>query len=134
MPSISLKVGVLVYGIAFSLPFSAFAVEYFCTVNKKYDSEYIYSKEQILKGKYSLKIKESNGKAFVARCSDSIIEKKFTCDWYKIDRIEFTKNVNIKKYYYFSGQFDFQLFSNLAFVENNGRGGIAYGKCELVSP
>ena len=40
----------------------------------------------------------------------------------------------IKKYYRFRGQFDVQLFPSLFFVENNGRGGIAFGKCRVVSP
>jgi hypothetical protein len=26
------------------------------------------------------------------------------------------------------------MFSDLSFVENNGRGGVSYGKCALTSP
>ncbi len=42
--------------------------------------------------------------------------------------------IHIKKYYVFKGQFDVQLYPDLTFIENNGRGDIAYGKCELTSP
>jgi hypothetical protein len=38
----------------------------------------------------------------------------------------------IRKYYVFAGQFDVQLFENsMTFIENNGRGSIAMGKCSL---
>lgn len=35
---------------------------------------------------------------------------------------------------YFRGQFDVQLFTNLYFIEKNGRGDIATGKCKLMRP
>ena len=44
------------------------------------------------------------------------------------------ENARIKKYYVFRSQFDVQVFSDLSFLENNGRGDIAYGKCEVVAP
>jgi len=39
---------------------------------------------------------------------------------------------HIAKYYYFDGQFDVQIFPNLSFIENNGRGDIAFGKCRKL--
>ena len=36
---------------------------------------------------------------------------------------------HIAKYYYFDGQFGVQIFSGLSFIENKGRGDIAFGKC-----
>jgi hypothetical protein len=71
---------------------------------------------------------------FVERCSFAPSENKVTCDRYPIDRIEVDRNVNIKKFYLFRSQFDVQLFSNLTVVENNGRGGVAFGICTMVKP
>ena len=50
---------------------------------------------------------------------------KFTCDEYKVDRIEksFLFESEIRKYYVFASQFDVQLFENsMTFIENDGRG------------
>lgn len=33
-----------------------------------------------------------------------------------------------------AAQFDVQIFPGPVFVENNGRGGIAFGRCRVVSP
>jgi hypothetical protein len=66
------------------------------------------------------------------RCSYSTSQSKVTCDRYSVDRVEVDKFVGIKKFYYFKGQFDVQLFPDMNFVENNGRGGISYGKCEKL--
>lgn len=51
-----------------------------------------------------------------------------------MEKVVFDENVKIKKYYLFRSQFDVQLFPDLSFLENNGRGSIAYGQCRLVSP
>ena len=42
--------------------------------------------------------------------------------------------VKIKKFYVFDSQFDVQLFADLTFVENDGRTGISFGKCQVTSP
>ncbi|WP_281970147.1 MULTISPECIES: hypothetical protein [unclassified Polynucleobacter] len=62
----------------------------------------------------------------------SSYECKVTCDRYSVDRVEVDKFVGIKKFYFFKGQFDVQLFPDMNFVENNGRGGVSYGKCEKL--
>lgn len=112
----------------------AAAAEYDCKVAKKVDSENSYTAHQIEKGQFSVKVEESGGGAFVSRCSFSPSANKVTCDRYQVDKVVFDENVKIKKYYVFQSQFDVQLFSNLSFIENNGRGGIAYGKCRVVAP
>ena len=66
-------------------------------------------------------------------CSFSPSVHEVTCDRYEVDKIVFDEKVNIRKYYAFRSQFDVQVFSDLHFVENNGRGGIAFGKCNLVT-
>ncbi len=40
----------------------------------------------------------------------------------------------IKKFYVFRSQFDVQVYPDLSFIENNGRGGIAFGTCSVVAP
>ena len=57
-----------------------------------------------------------------------------TCDRYPMDKVVLDENVKIKKYYLFRSQFDVQLFADLLFIENNGRGGIAFGRCRVVAP
>ena len=121
----------------------AFAVTYYCEATKKVDSEIEYSEENIKKYKYANKLEDMGNKAFISRCSFTLSAKKVTCDRYEVDHIErsplwslktLKDDKFIKKYYYFYGQLDFQLFPDLSFVENDGRGGIAFGKCRVTSP
>jgi hypothetical protein len=116
------------------LPLSGQAVEYQCKVEKKFDSVREYTSEQIVREQYSVQIKEENGETLVSRCSFVESAQKVTCDEYQIDKVVQDPNVKIKKYYLFKSQFDVQLFPSMFFVENNGRGGIAYGKCKIVAP
>lgn len=120
--------------IAGTYALSCFGAEYSCQVTRKLDREHEYAAEQIAKSQYSNRIEEANTGTFVSRCSLAPSVGKVTCDRYKIDRVEFDENVGIKKYYLFRSQYDFQLFADLSFVESNGRGGLAYGSCKLVSP
>jgi hypothetical protein len=116
------------------IPALAQAAEYHCTVKKKFDSERVYTADQIEKGQFSVLVEENGKSAFLSRCSFTTSAQKVTCDRYEVDKIAFDENVKIKKYYVFHSQFDVQLFPNLFFIENNGRGGIAYGTCTLVAP
>ena len=92
----------------------------------------------IEKYKPSVRVVEVGSKAKVARCSFSPSEGKVTCDWYEVDRVEVAPRgplglVNIRKYYVFRQQFDVQVFydgKERTVIENNGRGGIAWGTCE----
>jgi hypothetical protein len=120
--------------LALCMPSLAAAAEYDCKVRKKVDSEATYSAYQIEKGQFAVQIEESGGDAFVSRCSFSQSGNEVTCDRYQVDKFVFDQNAKIKKYYVFRSQFDVQLFSDLSFIENNGRGGIAYGKCRVVAP
>ena len=113
---------------------SSYAAEYYCKATKKIGFENTYTPEMMKKYQYATKVEESNGEAFLSRCSYSASAGKITCDRYKVDRIEFDSNVKIKKYYVFNSQFNFQIFANLNSLEDNGRGGIQFGKCKIVSP
>ena len=123
---------IAVFGF-FSFP--AYAIRYKCTVDKKYDSERTYSKDYLDKAKFSVVIDDSHdGNVYLSRCSYVDGAGKITCDKYRADKTALDSHVKIKKYYHFSSQSDYQVFPNLTFIENNGRGGIAYGKCEVTSP
>ncbi len=120
--------------LLFFMPVMVQAVEYHCIVEKKFDAEREYTPAQIEKGKYSVQIEENGDTTFVSRCSFSPSAQKVTCDRYQMDKVVQDYNVKIKKYYLFGSQFDVQLFASLLFVENNGRGSIAFGKCNVVAP
>jgi hypothetical protein len=123
-----------IFGLFLCIPALAQAAEYRCTVEKKFDSEHVYTADQIEKGQFSVLVEENGKSAFLSRCSLPPNAQKVICDRYEVDKVVFDENVKIKKYHVFRSQFDVQLFPNLFFMENNGRGGIAYGKCSLVAP
>lgn len=110
---------------------NVFSSSYECVVTRKTDFDNEIPSSIIQKYKYSVKIKDTS-KPELERCSFTPSEKKVTCDKYLVDRVEVDKNVGIKKFYYFTGQYDIQLYPDMRFVENNGRSGISYGKCEKL--
>jgi hypothetical protein len=110
------------------------AAEYECTITRKVDSGDVYSDEQLKKGRFSVMIEDHGDSTFVSRCSFVQWEGKVHCDRYEVDKVVLDTNIKVKKYYVFRSQFDVQLFPNLSLVENNGRGGIGYGKCQLTVP
>jgi hypothetical protein len=124
---------VLILFLIFSSPASASPeaiANYDCKVERKFDTEREYTSEYIKKLKFSVRLEEKGMEAVVSRCSFSPSAAQVTCDRYIVDKITFDENIKAKKFYLFASQFDFQLFSNSSFVENNGRGSIAYGKCD----
>jgi hypothetical protein len=64
----------------------------------------------------------------IQRCSISYMQKSLSCDTYNVDKVESDKN--IKKFYVFNSQYDIQIFADLSFIDNNGRGGMLFGKCK----
>ncbi len=115
--------------LLFLFPNLVFSSTYDCKVTRKYDFQNEYTPSIIEKYQYSVKIKDTS-KPELERCSFTPSQNKVTCDRYSVNKVETDKNVGIKKFYYFMGQFDVQLYPDMRFVENNGRGGISYGKCE----
>lgn len=112
-------------------PSIVYSSSYDCVVTRKIGQENIVSDSELKKWKFSVKIHDTP-KPELERCSFTPSEKKITCDRFSVDRVEVDKFVGIKKFYYFTGQFDVQLYPDMKFVENNGRGGISYGKCEKL--
>lgn len=125
---------VLIFGLISNVSTLAQAVEYNCNVEKKFSSNYTYSLPELEKGQFSVKIVDEGESAILSRCSFVLSANKVTCDSYKVDSVFFDVNAKIKKYHVFRSHFDVQVFSNLHFVENNGRGGIAFGKCVVTAP
>ena len=111
------------------------SVEYYCRATKKFSFEKQYTSAELEKWQFATRVEEIGGKAWLSRCSYSIIAGgKITCDRYEVDRIDYDSKAAIKKYYVFRSQFDFQIFSDLRSLENNGRGDVQYGKCEAIAP
>ncbi len=120
--------------ILFLLLFSptlVYSSTYECKVIRKFDFQSEIPSSIIQKYQYSVRIKDTT-KPELERCSFVPSQNKVTCDKYTVDRVETDKFVGIKKFYYFTGQFDVQLYPDMRFVENNGRGGISYGRCEKL--
>lgn len=113
---------------------SASAVEYRCTVARKIDSERVYTAAHLERSNFSVLIEDHGNTAHISRCSFAALEQKVTCDRYEVDEIAVDEIAGIKKYYYYRGQLDVQLFRNLSFIENNGRGSISFGKCVVTAP
>ena len=109
------------------------APEYHCPATQKYEFQTVYTPEQLKRGQFSTRLEEKPEGFFLSRCSLSLIAGKVTCDRHKIDRVEFDQELKIKKFYVFRSQFNFQVFPDLSSLEDNGRGGVQYGGCELVT-
>jgi hypothetical protein len=87
-----------------------------------------YTNEHLNQSRFSVLLDLDNGT--LSRCSVQLSDGEYTCDTYNIDKTEIAAGfVDIRKYYYFQGQFDLQIFDGERFIENNGRGSIATGLC-----
>ena len=123
-----------VNSIVLSFPSLSNAVEYYCNVELKRDYDHIYSQTDLQKLKWGVKIVDAGDNAEISRCSFSSSADAVTCDDYMADYIHSDPYTGIKKYYYFRGHFDVQLFTDLSFLENNGRGSIGRGQCIVTRP
>jgi len=106
-----------------------------CVVEKYLASGTLSDESEIKTKQLSYRVAESPTQAYVSRCSFSPPRKQVVCTQHKIDKVVTWKKSEseiLKKYYAFSFQFDFQLYPDLSFVGNNGRGDVAYGKCKTA--
>ena len=113
------------------------AATYYCKAHTVIASDGTKAEQSLIdKYKYAVKLEdEGDERSFVSRCSYETAANKVTCDRYKVDKIQ--RNAighKIKKYYYFRGMLDFQIYPSLNSIENNGRGMIQFGKCEIIAP
>ena len=105
---------------------------YECIVESKYATdEHVYTQDEIQRAQFSVRIilGSSGGVTLIQRCSFASSVGRVTCDSYQADHIESDEHTGVIKFYHFRGQFDVQVYPGGFFVENNGRGGIAFGHC-----
>jgi len=115
------------------LPAAALAMTYACTVEKRYDLRRTYTREQTKRGQFSVRITEERDSASLRRCAFEKKRQKISCDTPQpADRIVFDATTKRKKFYFFATQAEVQLFSDLRFVDNNGRGGLSFGTCTVA--
>lgn len=124
---------VLTVALLLLLPAAVLAQTYACTVEKRYDLRRAYTREQTKKGQFSVRLAEERNSATLRRCAFESKRRKISCDTpLPADRIEFDATTKRKKFYFFASQAEMQLFSDLRFVDNNGRGGISFGTCSVA--
>jgi hypothetical protein len=101
-----------------------------CPVTRKLDSERIYTAEELVRGQFRMEVvMSSETDVKLRRCSFATSVGKVTCDEYAPDRIAQDPFTGITKFYHFNSHFDVQVFKDGRFVENNGRGSVAFGTC-----
>jgi hypothetical protein len=102
-----------------------------CVVEQKLDASHAYSSAELEKFKFHVEVlvEEETATTRLRRCSFVPSHGRVTCDDYIADRVTTDPVAGIRKYYYFRGQFDVQVFRDGSFIENNGRGSIGFGRC-----
>ena len=110
----------------FVAPTTANSEELWCKVTRKLDSEREYSQENLDKYRPGVFVRVRAYEATLSRCS-SEASGQYSCDEYEVDKIEIDNHTGHRKFYFYRGQFDVQVFSNNRFIENNGRGTISFG-------
>ena len=124
---------ILAISVLYSVTFDAYSKDmYQCIVESKFSNNNKYSEKQIKESRFSVLIIDNDEDTIIKRCSFVKLDNAVTCDEYEADYKNIDSVVGHRKYYYFRGQFDVQIFSNMNFVENNGRGSVAFGKCEKM--
>lgn len=103
-----------------------------CTPTRKVDQQGTWSATRLRAGQWQIKVSDFDSSATIERCSYSSIARQVTCDDYRVDHVEVDQFIHARKYYVLGSKFDVQIFADLTFVENNGRGGIAFGTCRMT--
>jgi hypothetical protein len=117
------------------VPLAAAADIYECKITRKVYATGEDSPEELKKWQPSAILEiNQNGPSYASRCSYSTIEKKVTCDRYEMDRVDVDPYVGHIKMYRFRSQMTVQLFANLNFMEDVGRGIVSFGKCKALTP
>lgn len=129
-----MKIFVLVCCLLIISQIPVSATEYYCVAYKKVDFAKEHTKSDLKKYQYAVKLEDLGSEAYISRCSYVPLEKKVSCDRYKVDKVEYDETARLKKYYVFRSQFNFQLFPSLTGIEDNGRGSIQFSNCKVVAP
>ena len=111
---------------------NSFANTYVCTPSfQSFMGKPVANTDFVVKHKPFTKVIELSGSLKIQRCSIPYTQETHTCDTYDVDKFEKDTNVQIQKYYVFKSQYDIQIFSDLSYIDNNGRGGLLIGKCKI---
>jgi hypothetical protein len=105
-----------------------------CTVTSKFSMGRRYSDDELARFKFTVRLVGAAQPVRVERCSFAQSAGRVTCDGYTVDRIERDAAVGHRKYYVFRSQYDLQVFADMKFIENNGRGDVAVGACVSARP
>ena len=108
---------------------SVLAEEYYCPVTAKRDFYGPYSVERLRLSQYSIRIIDDDSGAQLSRCYLPSLDQEAKCESFSVDRVELDAATGHRKYYVFQAHYDVQLFEGLSFVENNGVGTVAWGRC-----
>jgi hypothetical protein len=107
-------------------------VVYRCEAARKIDPAGVWDPKRLRDGQWGVVIDDNDRGATVSRCGFARSVGKVTCDPYTVDKVEVDVFIDARKYYVFNSQYDVQVFSDLSFIENNGRGSITYGTCRMT--
>lgn len=102
-----------------------------CVVERKFNAHGERSADDLARWQFGVRIIQLPSAVILQRCSWSSAHERITCDSYEAERVEVAPGSGIMKFYSFAHQFDVQVWPTGEFVENNGRGSIAFGTCEL---
>jgi len=67
----------------------------------------------------------------VSRC---LVNIEKGCSLSPSSKVLYNESLKSKKFYNLKGQSDFQIFSDLKFIDNDGQGVIRIGTCKITSP
>ena len=104
--------------------------EYTCTVDGKRNGDQVYSSQEIRSAELQIIVRDSGKKASLGRCSFSSSEGRVACKFSNVDKIVRDDQTGMSKFSSYRAKFDVELYSDGSFLERDGQGSIAYGKCQ----
>ena len=116
-----------------ALPAASAALELECPVSRKVTAQGAVSEQDLRHWRFSVRIEETSGGAFLSRCAREPGTEELACRRFRADRVAVEPRIGAKKYYLFRPLYDVQLFRDNRFVESNGRGAASFGTCTLIS-
>jgi hypothetical protein len=104
-----------------------------CLVDRKFNVNGEVSQSELAHWQFTVRIVELNDTVILQRCSFSSAADQVTCDSYPAEHVSVSPGFAVTKYYSLFHQFDVQVWPDGQFIENNGRGSIAFGHCDLMA-
>lgn len=104
---------------------------YYCKVSAKYSFEGPVPSNNLITYKPAVRLSNRGNSAWIERCSYSSTVEAITCERYSVDKIDYAPGrEGLAKFYHFRGMLSVQIFEDLSFIEDMGRGLISFGKCK----